>query len=204
MEHRFIQGEEHQPVFVLLHGTGGSMEDLIPVAEHLNSDASILSLQGEVLENGMRRFFKRFPDASFDWCDLEKRGEQLLDFLKEAASMYQFKLSDVILVGYSNGANMAINLLLKEHGNRLNRAILFHPMYPTTETRTANLADVSIFASLGVKDPIVSVTQSEQVIALFADQGANVTQFWTTGHQLLQNEVEKARKWLKQQLENTD
>ncbi|TLG81360.1 alpha/beta hydrolase [Vagococcus zengguangii] len=196
MEHKFIQGATGHPVFILLHGTGGNMNDLIPAAEHLDSQASVLTIQGDVLENGMRRFFKRFPDASFDWDDLEVRGANLVSFIKNASHTYQFDLKDVVLVGYSNGANIAINLLLRDPRIFL-RAILFHPMYPTDDIDRQDLTNVSIFASLGVKDPIVTVAQSEQVIKLFENQEAQVTPYWTTGHQLSYSEVEHARQWLK-------
>ena len=196
MEHKFIPGEAQEPVFVLLHGTGGNMNDLLPVAEHLNPKASILSLQGEVLENGMRRFFKRFPDASFDWQDLEAQAEKLILFLKQASQRYQFNLNEVVLVGFSNGANMAINLLLNKHASKITRGILFHPMYPSEKLIDTDLSQTCIFTSLGVKDPIVTVAQSEHVIELFKAKGANVTEFWTTGHQLTYKEVDQAKEWL--------
>ena len=195
MEHQFIQGEKGQPVLVLLHGTGGSMNDLLPVAKQLNKQASILSLQGDVLENGQRRFFKRFPDASFDWEDLEKRGMNMKMFIKNASEIYHFSMEDVVLVGYSNGANIAINLLL-EQGTPYKRAILFHPMYPLEELKENNKSELNVFVSFGIKDPIVSVVQSQHVIDLFEKRGAGLSQIWTTGHQLTYDEVEKATQWL--------
>ena len=59
MEHIFKQGQPDAPTFILLHGTGGDENDLLPLAQVLNPDYNVLSIRGEVSENGMNRFFKR-------------------------------------------------------------------------------------------------------------------------------------------------
>ncbi len=57
MIHKFIRGKDEVKTLVLFHGTGGNEEDLIPLAGMIDPDASILSLRGNVSENGMNRFF---------------------------------------------------------------------------------------------------------------------------------------------------
>ena len=53
--------------FLLLHGTGGNEEDLIPFAYELDKKAAILSPRGKVLENGITpRFFRRLAEGVFD------------------------------------------------------------------------------------------------------------------------------------------
>jgi phospholipase/carboxylesterase len=39
--------------FLLLHGTGGKEQDLVPLAYELDKSAAILSPRGKVLENGI-------------------------------------------------------------------------------------------------------------------------------------------------------
>ncbi|HEY4579273.1 MAG TPA: carboxylesterase, partial [Savagea sp.] len=110
MIHHFFKGQAHRPVYLLLHGTGGTEHDLIPLAKQLDAQASILTVRGEVQENGMSRFFKRIAEGVFDLEDLKLRTERLYVFIQEAAKQYQFSVEDVVLVGYSNGANIAANL----------------------------------------------------------------------------------------------
>ena len=38
---------------LLLHGTGGSEEDMLPLGQQIAPEAAILSPRGKVLENGM-------------------------------------------------------------------------------------------------------------------------------------------------------
>ena|SRR6188472_782280 len=46
--------------FLLLHGTGGTEQDLIPLAYELDKSAAIISPRGKVLENGITpRLFHR-------------------------------------------------------------------------------------------------------------------------------------------------
>jgi len=57
MKHIFQQGTNLQrPTLLLLHGTGGNESDLLPLAEVIDPEASVLSVRGNVLENGMPRF----------------------------------------------------------------------------------------------------------------------------------------------------
>ena len=44
---------------MLLHGTGGDETSLLPIAQELNKQATVLSIRGDVSENGMNRYFKR-------------------------------------------------------------------------------------------------------------------------------------------------
>ena len=98
----------------MLHGTGGDETDLIPLGTALNPNYNLLSIRGEVNENGMNRYFKRLAEGVYDEEDLEYRGQRLLGFIYEAAEQYQFDLKRTALVGFSNGSNIAINLMLRD------------------------------------------------------------------------------------------
>ena len=73
MQHLFKQGNDKKPVFLLLHGTGGDENSLLALAEIVDPEASVLSVRGNVLENGMPRFFRRVADGVFDMEDLAAR-----------------------------------------------------------------------------------------------------------------------------------
>src|ERR1044072_2970963 len=147
---------------LLLHGTGGNEDDLIQIGQMILPSASILSPRGNVLENGMPRFFKRLSEGVFDLEDLKFRTRELAHFVKQASSIYGFDLSKTIAVGFSNGANIAASLILS-YPETLMGAILFRAMVPFIPDFAPNLSDKKVLLSAGVFDPIVSESQTQSL-----------------------------------------
>ena len=130
MKHIFKKGPNpEKPTLLLLHGTGGNEYDLLPLGEKIDREANVLSVRGNVLENGMPRFFRRLAEGVFDEEDLIFRTKELNEFLDEASARYGFDRSNIVAVGYSNGANIAGSLLF-HYRDALKGAILHHPMVP--------------------------------------------------------------------------
>ena len=185
--------------FLLLHGTGGNEQDLIPLAYELDKKASILSPRGKVLENGITpRFFRRLAEGVFDLEDLKFRTNELADFVIDASKTYNFDLRNVIAVGYSNGANIAASMLLLRP-EILSSAILFRAMVPFVPQTLPDLAKKHIFMSSGLYDPIVSRQEAKKLFGLFKNADANISLSWQeSGHELTTGEIRKAREWLLQ------
>lgn len=196
MKHIFHQGtDSSKPTFLLLHGTGGNENDLMPLAAHIDSQASVLSVRGNVSENGMPRFFKRLSEGVFDMEDLKIRTKELYDFIGSAAEEHGFDRSNVIAIGYSNGANIAANLLFN-YADALKAAVLHHPMVPDREVALPDLTGVPVFIAAGTNDPICSAEESTDLERLLKNAGAEVALHWENyGHQLTMPEVEAAKSW---------
>ena len=183
--------------FLLLHGTGGNEQDLVPLAYELDKTAAILSPRGKVLENGIApRFFRRLAEGVFDLEDLKFRTNELANFVIDASKTYNFDLRHIIAVGYSNGANIAASMLLLRP-EILSSAILFRAMVPLVPQTLPNLNDKPIFMSSGLHDPIVSRQEADRLFSLFKKMGANISLSWQeSGHELTMDEIRKAREWL--------
>lgn len=196
MKHVFQQGSNSaKPTFLLLHGTGGNENDLLPLAKHIDPEASVLSVRGNVSENGMPRFFKRLAEGVFDMGDLKARTEELNEFIGKAAKEHGFDRKNVIAIGYSNGANIAANLLFT-YSDALKGAILHHPMVPNRETELPDLAGIPVFIAAGSNDPICPAEESTDLENLLKEAGAQVHLHWENyGHQLTMPEVEAAKDW---------
>ena len=109
--HRFEPGSRPEaPPLLLLHGTGGDENDLLPLGEAISPGSALLSLRGKVLEHGMPRFFRRLAEGVFDEDDVRLRANELTDFVESARAHYG--LGAPIALGYSNGANIAAAMLL--------------------------------------------------------------------------------------------
>jgi phospholipase/carboxylesterase len=196
MKHIFNKGKDaNKPTLLLLHGTGGNELDLLPIAGIIDEEASVLSVRGNVLENGMPRFFRRLAEGVFDEADLVFRTKELNDFLDEASEKYRFDRSNIIAVGYSNGANIAASLMF-HYGTALKGAILHHPMVPIRGIELPDLSGTSVFIAAGTNDPICSPEESTELQLFLEQANAKVELHWENkGHQLTLQEVEAAAQW---------
>jgi predicted esterase len=195
--HNFVEPKEGAGmVLFLLHGTGGTENDLIPLGREINKSAAILSPRGKVLENGAPRFFRRLAEGVFDIDDLKFQTGELSDFIEKASDFYKFGLQSVVAIGYSNGANMAASLLLLRP-KVVSSAILFRPMVPLVPEILPDLSTKNIFVSGGLYDPIVPKVETERLVDLFKKCGSNIFINWeNSGHELRTEEITVARNWL--------
>ncbi|MFC5652512.1 alpha/beta hydrolase [Paenibacillus solisilvae] len=199
MKHIYQAGtDSNAPVLVLFHGTGGTERDLLPLAGMISPGSSVLSVRGNVLENGMPRFFRRLAEGIFDEEDLIFRTKELHEFLDQAAAEYAFDRDNLVAIGYSNGANIAGSLLFHYPG-ALKGAALHHPMVPRRGALLPDLTGLPVFIGAGKNDPICSPQETEELSGLLEQAGASVTVHWESfGHQLTSSEVNAAAEWFKQ------
>ncbi|MET3576000.1 alpha/beta hydrolase [Bhargavaea ullalensis] len=195
MKHLYKKAaKEGHPVLLLLHGTGGTEEDLLPIAETVDPDAAVLSVRGEVTENGMPRFFRRLSEGVFDEEDLVKRTGGLNGFLQEAADRYGFDRGNIVAIGYSNGANIAASLLF-HYRDALKGAILHHPMVPLRNVALP-AQTAPVFIGAGTNDPICPRSEAEELASLLQNAGADVHLHWENyGHALTASEIRAAADW---------
>ncbi|HZL21831.1 MAG TPA: alpha/beta hydrolase, partial [Nitrososphaeraceae archaeon] len=187
---------------VLLHGTGGNEEDLIPLGKEIESTASILSPRGKVLENGMPRFFRRLAEGVFDMEDLKFRTHELADFIQQCSLHYKFDLRKTIAIGFSNGANIAASLLLLRP-DLFEGAILFRAMIPLVPNPLPDLSNKKVLLSAGVNDPIVSRMETESLYRLFQNANTNIVLKWeNSSHNLIKEDIVAARKWISNNFSN--
>jgi phospholipase/carboxylesterase len=193
--HRYEpSAREGAPTLLLLHGTGGNEDDLLPLGRMIAPGAALLSPRGKVLENGMPRFFRRLAEGVFDEQDVRRRANELADFVTEARARYD--LPAPIAVGYSNGANVAAAVLLLRP-EALAGAVLLRPMMPLRAAPLADLSGKSILLLSGVMDPIASADSTARLAAALGATGAEVVRRdLPTGHELSQADIAAARSWL--------
>jgi predicted esterase len=196
--HRFSTGEGHnaQTTLLLLHGTGGDENDMVPLGESLLPGAAILSPRGAVRERGMPRFFARLAEGVFDLEDLALRTQQLIRFVNGAVAKYELDASRLIAVGFSNGANIAASVMLTGP-SVFSHAILFRAMVPFEPREPAKLDGTPVLLSSGEWDPIATPEQARRLQTLLVAAGAQPTlNFFDAGHELTRGDVSAAAKWI--------
>ncbi len=202
--HRFVPAEgDDGNTLLLLHGTGGNEDDLLPLGRMMRGSAALLSPRGKVLEHGMPRFFRRLAEGVFDEEDLIKRTHELAGFVEAATQEYGLDRNRIWAVGFSNGANIAASLLLL-HPGLLAGAVLLRAMVPLEPEPTPDLSGTPVYLAAGRSDPIVPAENTERLAGLLTEAGADVTLDWQPGgHGIGRPEVDASRLWLEGVLANS-
>jgi phospholipase/carboxylesterase len=197
--HRFEGGARRElSPLLLLHGTGGDENDLIPLGRMIAPDRALLSVRGKVLEGGAPRFFRRLAEGVFDETDVVRRAHELADFVEAARKEYG--TTEPIALGYSNGANIAVAMLMLRP-QALRGAILLRAMPPLGQPPQTDLAGKSILLLSGAHDPIVPPDNSEGLADTLSASGARVERrVLPVGHQLSQLDATLSRQWLSEQI----
>lgn len=174
-------------VFVLFHGTGGDEQDLVPLASFIDSDASLVSLRGEVSEYGMLRFFRRLQPGVFDEESILSEAKKIHDFLQPKITVFE----KVIFLGYSNGANM-IGALMQLYPELVSHAILLHPMLALEKPFRLQ---ASVIVTYGETDMMITPEQTKELIIRMKEGGVSVSEFsFNGGHEISHKELETVKE----------
>lgn len=193
--HRYETGASNDTL-LLLHGTGGDEHDLVPLGRQLAPKANLLSPRGQILENGMPRFFRRLSIGVFDEEDLIRRAGELAAFVRAASERYQFDAGKVRALGYSNGANMAAALLLLD-GPLLAGAALLRAILPLEPPRLPDLSHKPVLITAGRHDAYAAHDRVEALADHLTRAGASVDLRWSDAdHSLMPSDFKAVADWI--------
>jgi len=198
--HRFEPapaGAPAAPPLLLLHGTGGDENDLIPLARRISPGSALLSPRGDVVERGARRFFARLAEGVFDLAEVRTRADTLAAFIHETTKRYGLDPRRLTAVGLSNGANIAA-VLLQLHPDTLGGAVLLRPMVVLDQPAApGSLSGKRILIASGRADPIVPTDHPPRLAALLKAGGADVAvRFFAAGHNLTADDLTVSQDFL--------
>ena len=201
------------PLLVLLHGIGADEEDLLPLAEALDPRFLVLSARAPHQAEPMgHRWY------AIDWSAAPPRGDPaeiaasrdlLGRFLEEATVGYGADPSRVFLFGFSQGAIMALALLLSRpellrgvvaHSGRLARLAGPNPA-------PAALAHAAVLLLHGAEDEVVPADDGRKAYELLAPLlGARVRhrQLEDLGHGISNESLGEAARWLTAELDRPE
>ncbi|MFT4250242.1 MAG: alpha/beta hydrolase [Candidatus Woesearchaeota archaeon] len=194
MTYEYHKQEAGKEVVITLHGTGADMHDLDTLASMINSEATIIGLQGDVTERGMLRWFKRHRPGVFDEKDLQARAKNLAEWLPELAKKEDFSLEQALFVGFSNGANM-IAALLQLHPGIIKKAALLHGQIPLPQ-QSFPQQDAHVFVSAGRTDHMIPYSESKKLAEQLQQAGVDIEFFvHEHGHTITNEEVEAIKNY---------
>ncbi|ODR93149.1 alpha/beta hydrolase [Sinorhizobium alkalisoli] len=184
--HKLKAGTPGSPILFVLHGTGGDENQFFGFGAELLPDATIVSPRGDVSEHGAARFFKRTGEGVYDMADLARATRKMASFVKALAA--EHRASEIIGLGYSNGANILANVMIEE--GIFDRAVLMHPLIPFRPKDNPTLEGRRILITAGERDPICPAPLTQALADYFMTQKAALELEWHSGgHDIRQNEI---------------
>lgn len=176
---------------IMLHGTGGNESDLQQISHQIDPEATLIGIRGSVEENGMLRYFKRYPDGTFDLKDLAMNTKLLFEGILELLDYYKLDPKQTSVLGYSNGANIAVNMF-KEFKTPFSKAVLLHPSPVRMEVPVLEQDQLKAFLSYGINDPFLTETDFNTLKNQFTDYTEYVH---GGGHQITYDELQAAHEF---------
>ncbi len=192
--HRLRVGAPGKPILFVFHGTGGDENQFFDFGSRLLPDATVVSPRGDVSEHGASRFFRRKGEGIYDMEDLARATEKMAGYVKDLAAEHH--ASEVLGLGYSNGANILANVLI-EYGGLFDTAVLMHPLIPFMPRDNAQIEGTKVLITAGERDPISPMALTQVLADYFVRQKAETRVEWHSGgNDIRPNEIETLRAFL--------
>jgi phospholipase/carboxylesterase len=195
-DHHFIKGAGlHDTPLLMLHGSGRTERDMLPLAGQLAPASMAVAVRGSLPWEGGFAFFRRFEDRSIDERDLVARADRLADEVAQFGIDYRFP-KPPIAVGFSNGAIMAAALVMLYPGC-LSGAVLLRPLSPFTVDPRTRVPGTPVLIVDGRDDERRSPGDGGRLARSLTRMGAEVAHhLLPTGHSIGEDDIRLAREWL--------
>jgi phospholipase/carboxylesterase len=189
---------------VLLHGFGADEHDLLPIAHELDPRLRAISLQGPVsLGGGARAWFNlEFGPRgiSFEDSDVRAGVASAIEAVEEIAR----SSPRPILLGFSQGAGMAVSVALRRPELAscvLSLSGVLRALDPADLAPADARRGLPVFGAHGTLDPVVPISLGR----LLRDEveRAGLALEWheyPMGHMVIPQELAAARAWLARQI----
>ena len=189
--HRFINQKAKQTL-VVFHGMGSSKEDMIDLAMHVAPHHNLLLLDGSDLSSGMRRYFKRTA-TGLDLEDLQKQALIIAQDLELLSIEYGLHDQPFDAMGYSNGANMILGMVLKNTFN-FRKALILRPAY--LDLDRVDGATTIVRLQLATHDQYLGPSDRERLLTKLTPLNPQ-TKLYPGSHPLTEDDVKDAQAFFR-------
>jgi phospholipase/carboxylesterase len=180
---------------VLMHGSGGDESTLIPLAAKIDPHATLIGIRGRVVQEGVKRWYKRITPTSFDQTDIRAEAAAFASFFRDLSKREAIDLGQTTFLGYSNGANL-INALSVLEPDMVERAVLLRSMPILDAIPAANLGKAKVLTITGENDKLYAPF-GPKLEAMFRACGADVVaKTISAGHEVGDEDARIASEWL--------
>lgn len=181
---------------IALHGSGTDETTIVPLARAIAPDATVIAPRGRIDQNGERRWFRKLSPTSFDQNDIRIEAAAFAGFMDGLRRGGKIGTTDnTLVVGYSNGGNLASSVMLL-HPGRIQHLVLLRCMPVLKRAPMTDLSGRRALVVAGSEDQTYG-PYAGKLANLLRRRGATVTRKTVdAGHLFGEEDVALVRSWL--------
>lgn len=202
-------GKSRPPLLLLLHGYGASEEDLFSLASYVDPRFLVVSPRAPVtLAPGAYAWFNLGlgpQGIAFDSREVEAGLEALGQFLDQAREHYQVDPARVFLLGFSQGAMMALHLALTHPGLVAGVVAMSGRALPSLDQLLpdpAALQGFPIFVAHGTNDVVLPIHHGRETRSILSRLPVELDYHeYPMGHEISPESFRDVSGWLTRHLD---
>ena len=187
---------------IVLHGWGANQHDLIPLAQSLKQPSTHCFFPNAPFDvpgtGGTGKGWFSFPPTDKSQEERTESREELKILLNKVSEQ-GFDYSSIIIMGFSQGAAMALDVMLNiEH--RVGAVIALSGFLMNegdVQSQSKSPIKTPVFAAHGLYDPILPFEQSKRSLQALKDAGFDLTwREYQMAHEIVPEEVDAIKDFL--------
>lgn len=182
--------------FMLLHGSGANETQLLHLAHQVDRQATLVGIRGRANEEGMPRWFRRYSPTTFDQKDARAEADAFAAFVEGAGDGYRIDLDKTVFIGYSNGANLLVAMMLL-HPGLIRNVVLMRSMLVLDDVPPPDLSGTRVLLLTGKHDSYGEF--SPRLQSELSRTGADLTAVdLDMGHEVGAPDIAAIQQWLEE------
>lgn len=197
------------PAVIMIHGRGADEKDLLPISKELPDSVYVLSVRGPIeMDDGYAWYHMDVNQGGLHSSQPESDSfrrsiVRLSKFIAYAAKKYDLDRSRIGLLGFSQGATLAM-ATAAERPERVGWVVGLNGYLPNEYRNASKLVDarsVPMFLAAGRMDLVVPEERVERARDRLGDVGIDVTyNAYNVGHGANEEAINDVASWIRNRL----
>lgn len=194
-----IEPSKKYPAIFVMHGMGSNEQDILAIVNGLEEHFLIFSIRGDLRQGMGFAYFTIQDYGKPNRMKFDQAVNNLNNFIDYASNQYAIDLKQIYLLGFSQGAILAMTLGLKL-AEKIKGVIAlsgYVPSFVKDEYDVKSVNKIHLFISHGKLDQALPYEWGEANYEYFKGLGANVTfNTYEGGHTVSSQNIRDYKKWL--------
>lgn len=199
----------HPPLLLLLHTVSGNEGDLLGMADEIDERFLVLSIRAPFAQSPGRNIWfgteRAFGEVITNFPQMEHSREMLVSFIKEACKEFRADPEQVYLLGFGQGAVLALSLVLTAPEMLAGAVAIGGQVVPEIDSLTVpaeRLHGFPLMVLHGRSDGTYPVALGRAISSKFSMLPVHLTyREYSMGHFISEECLRGAADWLKDRLD---